>query len=360
MATLATEQTELIKGNARRVEVALQASLERFMAALPRAMDPQRWFQLTVMACFRQPKLLECTPASIVLASLQAAELGLEPGPMGYAWFIPRENKHIKALECQFQPGYRGLMKLARQGGEIKSIYAHVVHKNDPTFVVRLGLEKKLEHEPCLSGEPGELIYVYAVAKLEDGDCDFEILSVAEVEKIRKASASPNAGPWVSWWDEMAKKSAIKRLCKRLPVSVELAKAIDIDNEEYREALAHQPAPAPTPHRKRLGVEGVRSGLTHVGAILPSIPGAEAEAPPQPPEDPLPAATPEALRELARKCVPAQGVDDAPPESDIIGMIRKNFTIDEGYEKGAVAAFKHEWNAVMLRREDAAQEKQAK
>ena len=52
-------------------------------------------------------------------------------------------------------------------------------------------------------------------------------MSLEEVEKRRIASANQRdpqkpTGIWEKWYDEMAKKTVIRNLCKRLPMSSEM------------------------------------------------------------------------------------------------------------------------------------------
>src|SRR5690606_10624394 len=148
----------------------------------------------------------------------------------------------------------RGLIKLGRQSGEISMIYAHEVHAND-VLDVDQGAEKKLVHKPNLFGDRGPLVGYYAVVKYKDGDFDFEPLTIAQAHKIRDRSDGWKAfqagkiksTPWATDEEEMAKKTAIRRLTKRVPQSPELAEAIRIeDAAEHSDGTA---AAALTPPR---------------------------------------------------------------------------------------------------------------
>ena len=79
--------------------------------------------------------------------------------------------------------------------------------------------------------ERGPLRAVYAVARMKDAERVFVVLGRQEVEKVRKASKAGDSGPWVSWEEEMWKKTAIRRLCKYLPLSPEMQRAISLDEQ---------------------------------------------------------------------------------------------------------------------------------
>lgn len=215
------------------VVVLLEQARDRLDAALPRHLTPERVLQVVQTLYFRTPKLQECPPESIVMAVMQASELGLDLSPvMGEAYLIPRWNSKASMRECQFEPGYKGLVKLARQSGDVGSIRAELVREDDP-FVYRYTPDLELHHQPIVGSE-APVIAVYAVAKLGNGERLAAVLSTAEVEAIRGRSKSGDSGPWVTDWGEMAKKTAVKRLCKMLPRSLELATAIDADDASYR------------------------------------------------------------------------------------------------------------------------------
>lgn len=193
---------------------------EYFQQVLPRHVDPDRFARVVVASLSRTPALLQCSPESVMLSVAQAAQLGLEPtGTLGSAYLVPYKG------HCQLIIGYRGLIDLARRSGQIESLEAHVVREGD-RFECSFGLEPQLRHEPDWDSE-GELRFVYAIARLKGGAVQYEVMSRAQIEKVRKGSPSGNRGPWVDHFEEMARKTVVRRLAKYLPLNVELASALD-------------------------------------------------------------------------------------------------------------------------------------
>lgn len=85
------------------------------------------------------------------------------------------------------------------------------------------------------------MTYVYAVAVLKGGGVQFEVMSRAEVEAVRAQSKAGKSGPWVTHWDEMARKSVVRKLFKYLPVSIEAVRAVEIDEKSDRgEAITEE------------------------------------------------------------------------------------------------------------------------
>lgn len=223
--------------------------------ALPRHMSPDRMARIATTVLRQTPALGRCTPESFLGALMTASQLGLEPGPLGEAYLVPYGNT------ATFIPGYRGLVKLAYQSGMVATVAAHVVHAADQ-FDYELGLDPFLRHKPTLSddlsAEGGKVIAVYAIVKFKDGASNFEVMSVAQIEAIRKRSKASTNGPWVTDWEAMARKTVLKRLSKWMPLSSEFAAAVAHDGVVRTDATADvtdyidgeytdQPAVEPTP-----------------------------------------------------------------------------------------------------------------
>lgn len=205
----------------------LESRKDEIAKALVNRIDPEAFIRVAHMAMSKNPALLEATPSSLLMALLESASLGLMPnGVLGHAYIIPYRNKGV--MEAQFQPGYRGLIDLARRSGQVKSIVPRSVNEND-TFQVEYGLEEKLYHVPNLD-DPGKLRFVYAIAHLTDGTSQFHIMPIKDVERIRAKSRAANNGPWVTDYEAMAWKTVIKQLIKFLPLSLETDQAVQQDN----------------------------------------------------------------------------------------------------------------------------------
>jgi len=237
MTTNSTNQ-QIAKRDPRidRLNAMVIKSMPEMEKAIPASMKkhltPDRITKIIISATLRQPKLLECEPASILKAAMTATSLGLEcDGVLGGAYLVPYGR------EAQFIIGYRGLIELARRSGNIVSIEAHIVRRGD-TFRCKLGTEGSIEHEPDWEArELGEMFCVYAVAKFKDGGHQFEVMTKAQVDAIRKSSKAGNFGPWKDHYEEMARKTAVRRLAKYLPLSVDVRQQIaqeDIQNEPVR------------------------------------------------------------------------------------------------------------------------------
>jgi recombination protein RecT len=217
-----------VKDKAANVRGLIERCRGQIAMALPKHMTPERMMRVCNTAIQKTPALLDCEPRSLMGAIIQSSQLGLEPdGVLGHAYLIPFNNRKTGRVECQFIAGYKGLIELSRRSGQISTVYAHAVHANDE-FRYTLGLDPTLIHKPT-SGEPGDLIAVYAVCHLRDGGKQFEVLQRREIDAIRSQSKASSSGPWVTHYDEMAKKTALRRLCKLLPTSPELARAAALD-----------------------------------------------------------------------------------------------------------------------------------
>ena len=197
-------------------------------ASLPTGYTAERFTRLLVTAGNTNPKLFECTPRSFLAAGIVAAQLGLEPNdPRGLSYLIPYRNKKTGRTEVKIIIGYRGMMELARRSTLVGAMHAVAVYAGDQ-FDYSLGLEPTLHHVPADGDEnPKDLTHVYAVAKV-NGEPQFVVLTRRQVEKARARSESGDSSysPWATDYAEMAKKTALRRLCKYLPQTVEIATAL--------------------------------------------------------------------------------------------------------------------------------------
>lgn len=216
-------------GTPKTLQQYIQTMQGEIAKALPSVMTPERFTRITLSALSSNPQLKETTPTSFLGAMMTAAQLGMEPNtPLGQSYLIPFRNKG--KLECQFQLGYKGLIDLAYRSGEVTSIQAQVVYEND-TFEYAYGLEPKLEHIPAVA-DRGDPIFFYAVFKTKDGGFGFEVMSVEDVRAhAKKYSQSFNSSysPWQKNFEEMAKKTVLKKVLKYAPMKTDFARSLSAD-----------------------------------------------------------------------------------------------------------------------------------
>jgi len=206
---------------------------QQMALALPRHVTADRLARVALTEVRRNPALARCDQMSFLGAIMICAQLGLEPGgTLGHAYLVPFENRKAGRTEVQFILGYRGMIDLARRSGQIQSIEARAVYEGD-RFDVKFGLDSDLTHVPDFDNpnrtQPEKLRFVYAVAKLKDGGVQFEVMSRREIEAARAQSKSATSGPWQTHYEAMSLKTVIRRLFKYLPISIELAQAIEQD-----------------------------------------------------------------------------------------------------------------------------------
>lgn len=200
---------------------------KQIQLAIPKHLTIDRLLRTTMTAIRSNPTLLDCTQKSLLACVMGMAQLGLEPEPfLGQAYLVPFRNKGV--LEATLIPGYRGYIALARRSGELQSLTAQVVYENDH-FILKYGTEEKLEHIPA-DGNRGNPKGAYVIFRYKDGSYSFDYMSKDDIEKIRARSKAKDHGPWVTDWDEMAKKTVIRRHIKLAPLSVEIQKMAHLED----------------------------------------------------------------------------------------------------------------------------------
>lgn len=208
----------------------LEAFKGEIARALPRHLNADTMARIALTAFRLNPKLEQCRPASVFAAVIQASQLGLRIGVNGEAYLIPYKE------EAQLQIGYQGLLELVRRSGLVEQIGCYIAYERDDCRI-RLGSDPDVEHTPYLDGDRGAPKVVYAVAKLKGGGKHIEYMTIDEIRRIEARSQNViNAQrygkktPWDTDWEEMARKTMARRICKWLPKSAELAAALELTN----------------------------------------------------------------------------------------------------------------------------------
>lgn len=253
---------------------------DQIAMALPKHLTIERIIRVALTAIAGNYRLMECSPTSVLGCVIQAAQLGLEVNtPLGHAYLVPYRIKG--KYQCQLQIGYRGMIDLARRSGQMVSTSAHIVYENDK-FEYEYGLDEKLVHKPNLS-DRGNPIASYAVAKLHGGGYQFEVLGIEQIEKARSHSMTKrDDSPWNTHWDEMARKTAIRRLFKYLPVSVEVQRAVGLD--ELAESGVDQKLEHLVIDVEPESVEDVDDGKTGLDRVIEKAKAQTKQEEEQPPE----------------------------------------------------------------------------
>jgi len=179
-------------------------------------------------------------PISAQNAIINVAAIGISLNPASkLAYLVPRDG--AVCLEVS----YIGLMHIAQAAGCIQWGQAKIVYENDS--YESNGIDIAPTHKYKAFSDRGIAIGVYCTAKTSGGDYLTDEMSVSDVEAIRKISKAGESkfGPWVNFWDEMAKKTVVKRASKYWPKSERLDRAIQVLNDE--EGIFIEPIMAHTP-----------------------------------------------------------------------------------------------------------------
>ncbi|MCA3067491.1 MAG: recombinase RecT [Rhodocyclaceae bacterium] len=204
--------------------------------ALPKHVTADRVIRLALTEFQKNAQLRECSLSSIYSGIIQASQLGLEIGVLGQGYLVPynvkkkdKSGRETWRKEAQFIAGYKGLISLARRSGEVTSIESHIVYEND-SFDLSLGIDTKIEHKPFLKGDRGQPCLVYGVAHFKDGSHHFEWMTMQDVNKVRtRSKASGSHSPWTTDFEQMVRKTLIRRMMNYLPMSIELSAALQVD-----------------------------------------------------------------------------------------------------------------------------------
>lgn len=261
---------EVVKTEQRRTPVQqFKADLKSLRDAgeldmLPSNVGYEAFRNAAVVAITDNPAILQCKRESVFKAVRRLAAAGLVPDGREAA-IVPFKG------EAQAMPMVAGLIKTARNSGEIVSIWADVVYDTEELQVWVEDGERKFRHNYDPMTRSGKIVGAYAVAKLKDGTIEFEPMGLEEIDKRRRASANQKGdqptGVWGQWFSEMAKKTVIRALCKRLPISSEDMRRMYVEHEDTQ--MIRDVTPEPEAPRKNLAQQIAEQQEPQDGEVLP-------------------------------------------------------------------------------------------
>ena len=222
---MSTNITELRQTQDNHFPVLLERAKAEIERALPRHLDGDRMARIALTAFRRNPALGNCDPRSVLAAVIQASQLGLEPDTLGRSYLIPYGR------ECQFIPGWKGLIDLVHRSG-IATLWTGAVYNGD-ILEYGIGDSPYILHKPTGEYDPAKLSHVYAVARMKG--VKFPIVEVWTMERVHQHRDRYNkqgkrhysfAHP-----EMYARKVVLLQVIKYLPASPELAAAIDLNDQ---------------------------------------------------------------------------------------------------------------------------------
>jgi recombination protein RecT len=292
------------------------------LRALPAGIDPKRFRNSLQIAIMMNPKLLKCDPRLVFREVARAANYGISLDPsLGQGWLILRKNRDGRD-EPAFQLGYRGKLVLARQSGEVARLVAYrVTQKSITEGRFRVTLDA-IHYEPDVFNDDSPIVGYFAFIRYKDGTDDFETMSLREIHQIRDRSDGWRAfksnrirsTPWSEFEGEMAKKTVLSRLLKRVPMSADVVEFLREDEVADYTEVAEEDASPPKPRQTR--TETLRAIAN---------PSGEAEAPKRGPgrprkevsgsvDEPAPATD---LHETGNESA-TEGEQDEPESEDVV------------------------------------------
>ncbi|WP_288927190.1 recombinase RecT [uncultured Maritimibacter sp.] len=266
----------------------LGAMIERGDLGLPSNVPPDAFRNAAILAFQNNPSIRACTPESVFNSIRDLAGWGLVPDGREAA-IVPYAGKG--GMKAQAAPMYVGMIKAARRSGEVKTIWADVVYEGEDVFIDLDADGRSLRHvnedgskiSAMKRGRGKEIIGAYACAILTDGTIDFETMDMEQIEKRRKASPNQKGdkptGIWLQWFDEMVKKTVIRALCKRLPMSADDRKMILDRDPTFQDVATKDVTPTESTEERLLRHSRERAEPTKEDQAEAEIEDAEVMAP---------------------------------------------------------------------------------
>lgn len=271
---------------------------------LPAQIPVERFVRTAQTAIRMQPELLDADKKSLFDSVLRCAQDGLLPDKK-LAAFVVFNTK--SGRQVQYMPMIAGILQKLRNSGQLVDISANVVYEKD-LFDYELGDEPRITHKPLLADDRGRPVAAYAIARTKDGGRYREVMSFDQIERVRAVSRAKNAGPWVDWWDEQARKTVLRRLCKILPSSTDLLGHFEADDEQY-DFSSESPNKAAAEARATAKVAPMQALKAKLGVKVEAAPPAAESVPEPQPEAAAQEAAPVSAMELDGEIREAESVE---------------------------------------------------
>jgi recombination protein RecT len=243
------------------LEAQLKALMPQIPLLLPPDIVPEQFRAALWLELSGRPSLLACSPESLRECAIKAATYGLLPGRDCH--FLPFKTKDGGGPKtATYVPNYHGILLALERSGKVRRAFAHVVHEGDQ-WSFDMFADRPI-HRPAvtLSKHPGKELFYYGAVMFKDGTCAFEVVSIEDLDAIRRRAPAHESGPWVTDRVMMNRKSALKRVAKYVRLTVEQRSMLDDDEAREREDIP------PERHAKNVtdifGDGGASGGYAHL------------------------------------------------------------------------------------------------
>lgn len=245
----------------RQFEIQLDEQAQNFRALLPNHIPVEKFKRVVVVAVSQNPDLFHADRRSFFNAAQKCAVDGLLPDGRQAALVVYNTKTKVRLPDgtseerwvpaVQYMPMIAGVRQRMRNSGEVLSAEAHVVYRNDK-FFQKFGDDPAIVHEPPPFGtERGDPVGAYAIIKLKNGEVLREVMDKQQIERVRAISKSKDGPAWKGWWDEMARKTVMRRCAKAAPNSADVDTLLDRDEERPElQSLVELPGTEPEPQRQ--------------------------------------------------------------------------------------------------------------
>lgn len=188
--------------------------------ALPKDFNRERFVQNCLAVMNENPDLAKINKAATIQGLLKGAYLGLD-FMNKECYLIPYGNS------VSFQTDYKGEVKFTKKYStrKIMDIYAKVVREGDSFTEEIIDGKPSIDFKPVVFSKK-DIIGAFAVVLFKDGGMMYEVMSVDDINSVRNNySKASQSKAWKNSFDEMCKKTVLRRLCKHIDTDFESVEA---------------------------------------------------------------------------------------------------------------------------------------
>ena len=212
---MAEQKNEVVKSFGEQLGDRLTVA----QAALPKDFNRERFINNAIAVVNANPELTK-NPRALFEGLMKGALCGLD--------FLNKECYLIQyGNDIQFQTDYKGEVKFTKKYSvqPIKDIYAKVVREGDVFTEKIVNGQATIDFEPKPFND-ADIVGAFAVCIFKDGTMIYESMSKTDIQNVRNNySRASQSKAWKYSFDEMAKKTVLRRLCKHIDTDFESVEA---------------------------------------------------------------------------------------------------------------------------------------
>ena len=240
-----TEPAKPVSQNKKTFEMVLKEELNLQAKSLPINFNKERFVSncMNLMLDPNKNKIdwNKLNTKEVIKCLIDGAKYDCEYGKEFY--IIPFYNKTLNRQVATIMFDYKGLLRAMTKFSykPIKNIITSVVYDGDEFEVSPLTNPPITHKMKFATTDDSKITFAYCVIEYQDGGYDFEVMTRDQLNQVEHTTKNESSNFWRDWYSEMARKSAIRRISKRVMLDFPSAEVEKVWQDDLERDNAYDP-----------------------------------------------------------------------------------------------------------------------